>query len=377
MGPTGPQGPAGEGGQMQSPWLADINASGHVLSNAGSVAIGTPDPMGAALNVIGEVTFRQDMVGWNDFAHAQLQLVCNSDFRRILFLGYDSGGNNGVIQPAITGVGWNNLLLNPAGQGYVGINTPTPGANLHVYGRTILQSAPSDPWCLELDGSGSTGGPWLGSDAYGNMMIADVYGYPHFFFTQTAVASINTGPFDPSNAHLQVQGGICVQGYDDALIGQIRIINAPYGVILRHDSGMFGILVTPAWAPWGGWSAPLPFQIDLGSKRVGICANPNPNFGLTVDSIQALGGGDIAIYAASGRIVAEGDISAYGRFQGMSAGTGIPQLYAPVDGTPPLASIGRSNLMICPRDFPYLTFYVRDENGQLRRGEIPMTPIAG
>lgn len=361
---------------MQSPWLADVDASGHELLNAGPVAIGVADPMGAALNVIGEVTFRRDMTAWNDFPDAQLQLVCNSDFRRILFLGYDSGGNNGVIQPAVTGVAWSPLLLNPAG-GAVGINTATPIGSLDVNGRTVLRSwGAQDPWCVELVGSAAAG-PWLGADMYGNMLIGDVVGNPRFFFTQGGVATINSGPFDPAGSHLQVQGGICVQGYDDSGVAHIRIVNGPYSVILRNDSGMFAIMVTPAWQPWGAWDQPIPIEIDLGTKCVGIRTTPNASFGLSADSIQALGGGDIAIYAASGRIVAEGDISAYGRYQGMSGGTGIPQWYAPVDGTPPLASIGRSNLMIAPRDFPVLTFYVRDETGQLRRGEIPMTPIPG
>jgi hypothetical protein len=70
-------------------------------------------------------------------AQAQLQIVGSSatgNNNKVLFVGFDTSNNYGVIQAEVSGTGWSPLLLNPNG-GNVGCGTTAPLKALHAAGN--------------------------------------------------------------------------------------------------------------------------------------------------------------------------------------------------------------------------------------------------
>jgi hypothetical protein len=107
------------------------------MDHFGNIGIGTTSP-GAKLDVAGDATYV------NSSSHMQLFIGGATNHGRGIAIGYDTTGNYGVIQPVNTGVGYDNLILNPTG-GNVGINTgvTAPGYSLVVGGKlSFNQTAP-------------------------------------------------------------------------------------------------------------------------------------------------------------------------------------------------------------------------------------------
>lgn len=398
---------------MQSPWLANIDGSAHQLTNVGAIAIGAATPIpGVALTVVGTSGLRWDMPGWNNWGNAQLQIYGLTDGRKSLYVGFDTSGNNGVIQAGITAVSWNPLLLNPAG-GNVGINAINPTAPLQVESSTTAENNPlarfkatgNNTAYINVDSANGGGlgffknGAWQGEiSLFGGTLSLWTFGLPGnttvagVNLSQDGHVAINTNAgsplFDGAGARLQVQGGLAIQGYDDANFANLRIINSPYGVMLKNDGVLFSIMATPAWQPSGNYSAPIPIAIDLGSKCVGIRVSPNTSYGLSVDSVNV--GGSLGV---GGNVWIGGDVELNGmlhmenrviqgvsRYEGYSAGTGIPQLYCPVYPSAPNAmfsSMAPNSLVFVTDGANTFYVYVRDTGGQLRRGVVTLSPIAG
>lgn len=63
----------------------------------------------------------------------QVLISGNSNTNKGLYLGYNTTGNYGVLQPLVNGTGYSHLILNPLGGG-VGIATTAPTSKLHVVG---------------------------------------------------------------------------------------------------------------------------------------------------------------------------------------------------------------------------------------------------
>ena len=71
--------------------------------------------------------------------------------------------------------------------------------------------------------------------------------------------------------------------------GQMRLVQAGnYGVIFRNDGSSLSIMFTAAGDPYGSAVAPIPLQIDLPTRAVGLGgANAIPGFGLNTTGMHA------------------------------------------------------------------------------------------
>ncbi len=95
-----------------------------ILGVSGNVGIGTVSPL-AKFQVAQDVP---DTTGY-----AQIEAIGGSDNAKRLMVGFDTTNDKGFIQATISGVGLNDLLLNPRG-GNVSVNNTSPSYTLDVTG---------------------------------------------------------------------------------------------------------------------------------------------------------------------------------------------------------------------------------------------------
>ncbi len=98
------------------------------LDNTGNLGIGTSSP-GTRLEVRADDTGTGTNFG-------QLRISGTSDANKRLNLGFDTTNDFAWIQSGISGVSFNDLLLNPNG-GNIGINTSSPTAALDIDSNTL------------------------------------------------------------------------------------------------------------------------------------------------------------------------------------------------------------------------------------------------
>lgn len=294
-GPTGPQGPAGNPGQMQTPWLTDINGASHALNNVAQVNILGPSK--SSIEGPGGPLFVKGTAG---VSYVTVDTQSPGGYSGIQF--YTGGvwqAEWGVWQGTVgcwVGQPTGSAALSISPGGYVRIESAVAGENNPML-KLVATGTNTAYITVDRGGIGFYEyGAWKGEiSLYNGRMDAWTMGAsPSISVMPPGHVGINLTDkaplFDTANSHLQVQGGVSILGYDDAWWANLRIVNAPngpYGVIFREDSAMFGIFVTDQGNPWGPWSWPCPFQVDLASKSVGVRTTPNPSYGLSVDSINA------------------------------------------------------------------------------------------
>jgi hypothetical protein len=87
-------------------------------------------------------------------------------------------------------------------------------------------------------------------------------------------------------------------------VGQLRLVEGAYGVILRNDATSFYVLVTASGDAYGNFTAPSPLQVDLASRCVGMAGSAaSASYGLTVPSVHT------SSIVADGAITAGGGIT--------------------------------------------------------------------
>lgn len=487
QGSPGVQGPPGQ----QTPWLSDIDGNNFRLMNPSRILVGTYADDGiSSIQVAGQqIAITNNQAPGAQPGNPICEVSCTVYSGNAInsggsFMAYSAHGT--LLAPGISQAGdwlggfrahgWDGSQFTPGGgmrvyatgtwspgnaygdlamltnnggspiltermritaAGNVGIGTSTPACALDVNGvlrSTGATGAPTWPTGgagLEVGFAAASGNGYI--QAYNRStsawMLLAMSGNPVLIngANQGPTVIATSAPFDPAGSRLQVQGGLCLQGFDSAGLCQQRIVNGPYGVLFRNDGSLFGIEVTAAGGAFGGWVNPAPILVDLASRCVGIHVGPNPSWGLSVDSLLVIGAaqmsanlnvsgaisvastlnvggamginggltvsnglnvatGNLNVSAGSlgvsgditngGQILAGTRVAAATRFEGGSAGTGIPQFYCPLDGGPPLSSITNGSMMIVLLNTTTLAFYVR-ANGQLYQGLLGMTAVAG
>jgi hypothetical protein len=115
-------------------WSKSASVAPITITPAGSVGIGVTNP-GYGFQTSGFTAAITNDAGGavSNPGALQLRVTGKSNVNQILFLGFDTTNNVGVIQPGVAGSTWNNLCLNPVG-GTVGIGTTNPNDSLTING---------------------------------------------------------------------------------------------------------------------------------------------------------------------------------------------------------------------------------------------------
>ena len=104
--------------------------------DTGYVGVGTATPSVKLHLWDGQQSINRDAdIGGSGYSVTQLQVGGKTNTNKLLFLGYDTTGNYGVVQASTQFASWDPLALN-AGGGNVGVGKTNPGTKLDVAGTT-------------------------------------------------------------------------------------------------------------------------------------------------------------------------------------------------------------------------------------------------
>jgi len=193
----------GGGGQMQTPWLSDIDAAGHDLNNAGAIRahngvyVYTPtSPVDLTGMLPGGLSYQTDFKDrWYVLKNgAETGLNAGSDLN---WFRYDDAGHY-----------LGNPFTMQRSTGYIGINMPSPSAPLHVKGPAGSAAIFCDTGFISSDGGYLSSSP--SDNAFnaqnGGMHAAKGYTSDQGVYLKATAASASL------NAPAATYGGLAYQG---------------------------------------------------------------------------------------------------------------------------------------------------------------------
>lgn len=280
---AGAYGLAAPGGAWLQAFMgAGNDTAGRLTLNplGGNVGVGTDTP-GAPLEVRGTARFGP--------AIAPLDVGTSTDS------GSSVAVNSTALALSLQTSDTTRIFIGLTGN--VGIGTASPAAQLHIvgYGQYGTVYDPTTPGgsggtlnLQDTGGSAGNGGAVTFQAIYGAPFAAikgsvnsgaDYSAGALCFFTRTA--SVNSWLNEVMRIDSNYVGIRTTTPSDPLTIGgmgtggQLRIVQANYGVIFRNDGATLYLMTTNAGDPYGMWKTPWPLQIDLATSYVGIQGAPN------------------------------------------------------------------------------------------------------
>jgi hypothetical protein len=218
-----------------------------------------------------------------------------------------NGSTNFHFHDLVTG----SVMTLQRSTGNVGINQPSPGAQLHVsthgspyYGQILVQDSDRNPGA-----SPSAAVTGCAADGTRTWYLGGAVGHAdNMLVWCDAAAAIEFGVGGTERARLGAAGlGINTTNVPDALtlngmgssnLACLRMVYGNYGCFFRNDGATWYFMITNSGDQYGGWAAPYPIQIDLASKKTTIAQ-------LDVSgAFRANGGGTIVSLTSAGMALA-------------------------------------------------------------------------